>query len=173
MSEFYFLRHGQTDCNLGLVRGHQPLVPLNETGREQISRLKEGVSTPPIELICRSPLPRVVQTTEIFLGDHPAPHHVLDEIEECTWDEWMAMEAIDFQLEKATHPDLIAFIARTGEGLEKVLSFKQPLIVVAHGGVFNAFLHHLGIPWTRNAKNGELFHFKKDQTWQFQSLFIP
>jgi uncharacterized phosphatase len=62
--KIHLLRHGQTDWNLeGRVQG-QKNVPLNQTGKQQITRFSTRVEYP-YSLIVTSPLRRAVQSAEL------------------------------------------------------------------------------------------------------------
>lgn len=63
----YMLRHGETDWNhAGRLQGHTD-IPLNQTGKEQISQAAETMISLGIEidLIYASPLARAYESAEI------------------------------------------------------------------------------------------------------------
>ncbi|MEX0962216.1 MAG: histidine phosphatase family protein [Simkaniaceae bacterium] len=175
MKEFYFVRHGQTDVNTGLLRGDHPHVPLNEIGISQIKRLKENFPDISFRKVCRSPMKRVIQTASILLDEADfSPHDVIEELSECSWNTWVQMEALNFSLkEDHSYRELKEFLSRTERATELLLNNHEPFLVVAHGGIFNALLHHLDIEWTYNVNNGELIHFYQDPDWKIKSLFTP
>jgi probable phosphoglycerate mutase len=174
MKEFYFVRHGQTDVNIGKILGDQPHVPLNETGRTQIQNLKENFPAIDFELVCESPLLRVKQTADILLGaDHPTPRVIIDELRECTWHVWCQMESLKFRFENHSHKELAHFLDQVERAAEVCRSHEKKLLIVAHGGVYNALLHHLEIKWNRHIENGELAHFTRDEQWSVKSLYVP
>lgn len=174
MKEFYFVRHGQTDVNIGLLEGDHPHVPLNAEGRRQIERLRVNFPKIEFEIICRSPLLRVQETTEILFGkEHPAPCHIIDDLQECSWDVWQQMEKCHFSFEDHTFDELQLFLDQVKRGVDVLFGHRKSSLVVAHGGVFNALLHHLDIEWNWHAENGQLIRFVKDDRWQIQSLYVP
>lgn len=65
MKKIYFVRHGQSEGNIGPIR-QSPESPLTETGQKQASLLAERLSHLEFELLVSSPFKRTRQTAEII-----------------------------------------------------------------------------------------------------------
>lgn len=71
MTEFYLLRHGQTNSNIqGTYLGHTD-VPLNENGKQQAADAAEQFKKIALNAIYTSPLIRAVQTAQEVSRYHP------------------------------------------------------------------------------------------------------
>ena len=68
-SQFYFLRHGETDFNARKILHDETDIPLNEFGRIQANQIKHVISGLPVQTICVSPLRRAIETAEIAAAD--------------------------------------------------------------------------------------------------------
>lgn len=63
MPIFLLIRHGENDyVKQGKLAGRLPGVHLNETGRQQATRLAENLSKAPLKAIYSSPLERALET---------------------------------------------------------------------------------------------------------------
>jgi alpha-ribazole phosphatase len=65
MKKIYFVRHGQSEGNVGLIR-QSPNSPLTQTGQKQANLLAERLSHLEFELLVSSPFKRTRQTAEII-----------------------------------------------------------------------------------------------------------
>ena len=70
MKTVYFMRHGQTDWNIGRRLQGQMDVPLNEAGRAQAREAAERFAAAPLrfDLVISSPLDRAVETAVLATG---------------------------------------------------------------------------------------------------------
>lgn len=89
MTTFYFIRHGQadyTEANTKIYQGHGlNLIPLSETGREQIAAAAGDPRLKRAQLILSSPFGRTLHTAAILSGKLG-----LDVRVETDLHEWMA-----------------------------------------------------------------------------------
>ena len=67
----YFVRHGQTDCNLNKIIAGQQDVCLNEHGLEQAKQTALSLRDVEFDACFCSPLMRAKQTCEQILAYHP------------------------------------------------------------------------------------------------------
>ncbi|NJC26366.1 histidine phosphatase family protein [Neolewinella antarctica] len=81
----YVVRHGQTDFNLKkIVQGSGVDSSLNDTGRDQGSRLFEKYREVPFEVVLTSALKRTWETVAGFI-EAGIPHEKHSEINEMSW----------------------------------------------------------------------------------------
>ena len=73
----YFIRHGQTDWNLGRKLQGRTDIPLNENGRAVAELTREGFKDISFDMAFTSPLKRARETAEIILAGRNIP--ILDE----------------------------------------------------------------------------------------------
>ncbi len=72
MKLVYFVRHGQSEANVGAVfQGAES--PLTATGRKQASRIAARVARLPVEVVIVSPLKRAQETAECIKAHTTAP----------------------------------------------------------------------------------------------------
>lgn len=72
MKTIYFVRHGETDGNVGLHR-QTPDTPLNEKGRSQAAFVAKRCAKLPIDMVVSSTMLRTRQTADYILGESPKP----------------------------------------------------------------------------------------------------
>jgi probable phosphoglycerate mutase len=136
--EFYFIRHGQTDHNLldGLEKGDHPFdIPLNATGKQQAITIEPIISRLPIQTICASPMTRVQETKDIIAARLTAPHHIIDELSECSSRLWKEMVRLEMHSTLPAEGEVRIFMERVRKGIDHALSLPGPVLIVAHGGV--------------------------------------
>ncbi|HSW75591.1 MAG TPA: histidine phosphatase family protein [Candidatus Saccharimonadales bacterium] len=82
-TEFYFVRHGQTNMNLKkkIIKQHFD-APLNPEGQQQIEKVTSYIETLPIKTICYSPLLRAQQTKDIINRHMHIPEVAIPELAE-------------------------------------------------------------------------------------------
>lgn len=140
---FYFIRHGQTDWNSRHSAMGVTDIALNENGKRQSLQAIEQLKDLPITTICHSPLKRATETAEILNQSLHCPLVAIEELKEFnlgsyagttigTWfDDWMNDSLI---LPKGE--TFKEFVTRSLLGVNKALSHKGPVLIVAHGGTY-------------------------------------
>lgn len=142
---FYFMRHGETDWNQKhLFMGWQD-IPLNERGLEQAHEAANLLRPEPITYVISSPLLRAHKTAEIVAQALQVPLIAIAELKECHWGKYEGTPINEDLikawlegrcLENGESPEV--FETRVTTGFQKALSFKGPVLIVAHGGVYAA-----------------------------------
>jgi uncharacterized phosphatase len=133
--EFYFVRHGQTDYNiLGCKLDHED-VSLNVTGFQQAQAIESVIGDLPINAICFSPLKRAKETKEVISSRLQADHYEIADLGECSMQVWNDMTACGMREHQTHHPHVKNFMQKALNGINKALSYKGPVLVVAHGGI--------------------------------------
>jgi broad specificity phosphatase PhoE len=167
VSEFYYVRHGQTDFNIKKEKKYWDM-PLNDTGRKQIESLKNIVQKLPVENIFFSPLVRTKETKNIIKKYLNVCEIPLAEIKE--GEEGAYLEIIKLKNNKnyICSKKTTKFIKRIKKGIAKVLDCPKLSLVVGHGAVYAGICYSLDIKtdlW--RIANGELVHFykKPDGSW--------
>lgn len=160
MTEFLFIRHGETDWNRQQRFQGRIDVPLNSTGRLQAERLAERLAPEVVAALYASDLTRAMQTAEPLartwkLGTRPEPglreqgFGILEGLDVPTirlqhaelWARWTERRA-DFALPggesvrdfSARVLDAVARLARVHVG--------ERVAVVTHGGVLDMLWRH-------------------------------
>ncbi len=153
---FYFVRHGQTDANLGnLAAGAGWDIELNENGLSQANALAQSVSIQAcidVKTICVSPMVRARQTAEALSVVLKAPIVCVDELKEWHLGDWEKRAWSD--LPNLYHPETNPpggetqsdFGKRIAAGLAQALSHPGPVLIVAHGGVWHGITRLLSLP---------------------------
>lgn len=163
---FYFLRHGETDYNrAGRMMGVLD-IPLNATGRAQAAAARAAVHAVGLKSIAASPLARAWETAAIVsegLCLPMIPMHELREVDVGVLEgvadptfmhRWHGGEPFE-----RCEP-FVDFCGRIGRGLAGALALDQPVLVVAHGGVFRAIEKLLGFAGTTDVSNCCLARFE-------------
>jgi probable phosphoglycerate mutase len=142
MSEFYFIRHGQTDFNIMKNHDkieHPPHVPLNATGRAQALAIEPVISLLPIKTICCSPYLRAQETKDLIAARLTVSMIDVEDLGECNAQIWRELAA-------ERQSDLTdSFHKRVRNGLEAALAQEGPVLIVAHGGVHWAICSLLNV----------------------------
>ncbi|WP_282610286.1 histidine phosphatase family protein [Pelagibius sp. Alg239-R121] len=142
-TEFYFLRHGETDWNLqGLAQGLKD-VPLNENGRTQAYAARAATASISIGTICSSPLSRALETAKIIQEAAACPIEVIDDLKECSWGDFEGQGKGDWfdswkrgSLQATGVEPYDFFLKRALRGINRALAYPGPVLIVAHGGVY-------------------------------------
>ncbi len=180
---FYFLRHGETEWNRMRRAQGQIDIPLNETGIAQAMRAAEVVRGLGLKRICASPLSRAFETARHSAEAVGLPIEVVENLRECglgadegrdggSW--FMDWRAGSYTPDRAE--TYAGFLTRAIGGVNEALKLAgdEPLLIVAHGGVFWGILHHAGLTAEANAGNGEVMRFEPPRTeapgWMVERL---
>lgn len=163
MTEFLFIRHGETDWNAeGRLQGQKD-IPLNDLGRVQAEEagiaLSELHPHPEDLAWWSSPLARTRETIERArraLGLHPPCYRQDDRLKELTFGRWEGLtwkevRRADPAGARAREADKWAFGPPEGESYADLLARVRPFlaeldresVVVSHGGVARALLVEL------------------------------
>ena len=105
MTEFYFIRHGQTTANvLKMKQGtiNTEMTYLNENGQKQAQNLADHFDIKFADRIIASPLERTKQTTAILNAENNLPVSYDERLLEISYGEWDGHK--NSELRKA-HPD--------------------------------------------------------------------
>lgn len=144
--EFYFVRHGQTDGNLFLLKTYGD-ISLNETGREQARAIEPLIASLPIKTICCSPLKRAKETKEICCARlmDSVHHSEIPDLTECDAEIWKKMTSLGRHAHLSTEEPVYSFMQRVKKGIDQALSQEGPVLIVAHGGVHWAISCLIGV----------------------------
>lgn len=184
-TDWYFLRHGETEYNqLGLFQG-QIDIPLNEAGRQQALEAKEELREIGLvfDEVVSSPLIRAVETAEILSGIPRNRFRMDERILEIGFGDY---EGTSFRDPNSPihqfNDDPASYHPRgNGETFEAVLSRTESflmemkersltvddgkkILIASHGGVIRSFYRTLvGLKlsdfWNLRVGNCDLFHF--------------
>lgn len=181
MSEFYFIRHGQTDWNLrGLMQGATD-IPLNNTGREQARAAQHFIEQAGITRIISSPLSRAFETAQILNEHANLPIDTVDGLAERSFGIYEGRERhhapqIDGRIaDGLPHEEIESYAAvavRANHAIETALTThsNERLLFVAHGGVFSS-LHNHYTGTHKGCDNAVPYHFlKRDAGWTIAGI---
>ncbi len=130
MTQFIFVRHGQTDWNKDdRFRGRAD-IPLNDVGVEQARRVAARLEKIPIAAVYASPLGRTMRTAEIIAEPHGLKIEPREELLDFDYGEWQGklpseVDPIQYALWK-TQPDRVQF--PRGESLSQARARVMMLI---------------------------------------------
>lgn len=177
--KIYFVRHGQTDWNLEQkMQGGESEKELNETGIEQAKQAREKVRNLKYDMIIRSPMKRVEQTTNLINERKDVPIIIEERIRERKLGE-LEGHVVTEEIENNIWDYELNYNIQGGENLhdfeKRILEFIQEIkqkyndktiLVVAHGGVAKLLIANFwGMPESRNlieidVKNCEILEFE-------------
>ncbi|MBK1614401.1 phosphoglycerate kinase [Rubrivivax gelatinosus] len=160
MTEFLFIRHGETDWNRQQrFQGHID-VPLNPTGQAQAERLAARLAAAPADAVYSSDLVRARQTAEPLARAWGRPLQLVPELREQSFG---VLEGLELATIASVQPELWALWAArradyTLPGGESVRDFSARVLVavtrlaadheggrvavVTHGGVLDMLWRH-------------------------------
>lgn len=153
MTEFTFIRHGETDWNRQQRFQGQIDVPLNAAGHSQAARLAARLAASPPDLLFSSDLLRARETAAPLAGAWGMAAAPLPGLREQSFG---VLEGLDVPTIKARHPDLWAqwlvhradFALPGGESLrqfhERVMAAVR-LLAAAHAGRHLTVVTHGGV----------------------------
>lgn len=175
--KFYFLRHGKTDWNdLQLCQGHKD-IPLNPSGREEVSLACSLIKKLPVAAIVTSPLSRAFESAEIIKNAHPLPLTIIDDLKERGWGQKegiSSQEMYRIEMEEEANGEFNPgfgieprnqFKLRIIAGVNQALQFENPLIV-SHGRLFLCLSEIMGLPPVRQIPNATVIEcIPNQETW--------
>lgn len=157
---FYFIRHGQTDWNVGKLVTGRSEVPINETGARQareVSRILKRVE--PNCCIYTSPLVRAQQTAEIVRQEILSQVVIINGLQERGWGNLEGELSSEKNKVANGVESGVEFNARILAALEVILLTNDPMpVLISHGDVFAAMVRQMGLGYLRS-DNCELFFF--------------
>ena len=184
-TQFYFIRHGETDANRNHIFAGSTDVPLNQTGRVQAHAAAQVLKNHHFKTIVSSPLVRAHETARIigeYVGLQPI---IVDELQElCVgvlegqpisnspWsefiDQWKNGNTIE------GFEPYHTFTQRVAAGVNKALMFEGPVLVVAHGAVgsilLNEILGHGHVIIDNATPHSVEPHDEHETAWRFVRL---
>ncbi len=195
-TEFFFVRHGETDTNrTGILQGQHD-CPLNANGFAQAEALAEYLREFEFDVIYASDLRRTSQTAEkiAFCGHENTPFFLTAELREMDCGD---LEGKHWTELKEKHSDKVnvfyreidtefpngeskkAFQKRISDFLEKTLEKHrgQKILLVSHGGVQQRIFFHIAgainennlLPLAGNASLSSFLYSDNQQAWQLTS----
>jgi len=165
--EFYYVRHGQTEDNLGPPQTTRSDISLNATG---ISQARSLCPLPmQFATICCSPMKRTRETAELIAPS--VPYMIVEDLKECSV--WREMTPLGAQAPMLGSASVLQFLERVKRGLNQALSHPGPVLIVSHAGVHWAACCWMAIEnydWV--ADNCQLAHFFLDEkgNWRARRL---
>lgn len=152
MTHFVLVRHGQTQWNVaGRIQGHTD-IPLNEVGREQVSKQRIPDTYYDARWVC-SPLVRAVETARLMGCADPRVEPVLKEM---NWGDWEGRtlkelkekygaglkanegRGLDFRPDSGESPRDVQ--KRVTQWMRSISVDPVPVVAVTHKGVIRAIL---------------------------------
>jgi probable phosphoglycerate mutase len=145
--EFYFLRHGQTECNARQIFQAAD-EPLSALGLQQAARAAELLAKVPIRSIVCSDVQRALTTAQVVAAPHGIAPLLLQELRERHFGALIGTSSahIDWAGEPEGGETLLQFVTRKRAGLALALAQPAPVLVVAHGGSLFVLAALLGVP---------------------------
>jgi len=147
--QFYFLRHGQTECNARRIFQSEH-EPLNANGIAQAERAAELLANEPIATIVCSNMQRAHHTACTVAARHaidPIPHIGL---RERNFGDLIGSSSADIDWDCAPQAGetLDEFAHRVHAGFHEALKQSGPVLMVAHGGVLYVLASVLNVAVT-------------------------
>lgn len=146
---FYFLRHGQTNCNARRVF-QAPDEPLSDLGLTQVARAAQLLAHEHLRSIVCSDMRRALDTAITVAA--AAGHGITPEVElglrERNFSALIGTSSINIDWAGAPPggETLEPFITRTRTAVQAALAKPAPVLMVAHGGTLYALAALLGVP---------------------------
>lgn len=171
-NEFYFVRHGQTDHNIGIVADSLDL-PLNSYGRQQSINILPCISSLPVKSVCFSPLLRAKETKNIIVAQLQATEYEIADLTECSFEDWKKMPILKEKGFEDAPISIQLFIQQVKNGMEKSLSQAGPVLIVAHGGIYYALCYLLQVAsdsWMIDNCEPVKFYLDTDDQWKIKKL---
>lgn len=171
---FYFLRHGQTDGNIGLIfqSGEQPL---NARGLQQAETAAALLADVPLASIVSSSMPRALVTARAAGKRHGIEPSLSDQLRERHFGVWIGTPSsvVDWSAHPEGGESPEQFVDRTRAGFVSALKHKAPVLVVAHGGTLHVLVALLSLTSDLSVfSNAQPLRFDRaaDGSWAVHSL---
>jgi broad specificity phosphatase PhoE len=170
---FYFLRHGQTECNARQI--FQAVdEPLSALGLQQAARAAEMLRSEPIRSIVCSNVKRAFDTAHTVAAGHGIAPLVLQGLRERNFGALIGTSSaqIDWACEPEGGETLPQFVTRKRAAIAEALAHPAPVLVVAHGGSLYVLAALLGVAIDmRVLGNAQPLRFERSgPTWGVKSL---
>ncbi|MDM0068098.1 histidine phosphatase family protein [Variovorax sp. J31P207] len=170
---FYFLRHGQTECNARRIFQAAD-EPLSALGLQQAARAAELLAGEPIRSIVSSNVHRALTTAQAVSAPHGIAPWVHEGLRERHFGELIGTSSanIDWACAPAGGETLPEFVARKRVALDQALAQPAPVLIVAHGGSLYVLAALLGVPVDMGLLgNAQPLRFERDGAgWRVKSL---
>jgi len=176
-TEFYFVRHGQTDQNAGgITKMMFRDAPLNAVGQQQVVALRSFIETLPIKKICCGPLLRTRQTTNAINKNLKLPVVTISDFREGSYRNWLEIRSVKNKQNVKISTSLRYFLGRVCKGLTQALQQQTPgpVLIVAHSGVYRALCRILDVNLDSLViGNCTVVHFYKNNqgSWAAEHIF--
>lgn len=172
-SSFYFLRHGQTQCN-SLRVFQQVDEPLNAIGLEQAGQAALVLADEKFTRVVCSDLVRTLQTAQAVCLLHGLEPQTSAALRERHFGDLIGTSSADIDWAE-TPPggeSLTDFVARSIQGLTAALNTHDATLIVAHGGTLHVLMAALQIVCDAQVfANATPLKFEKHATgWHVCSL---
>jgi broad specificity phosphatase PhoE len=170
---FYFLRHGQTECNARRI--FQAIdEPLSALGLQQAARAAELLAGEPIRTIVTSNVHRALTTAHTVSATHGIEPLVLDGLRERNFGALIGTSSadIDWACEPEGGEALAEFVHRKRTALEHALAHPSPVLIVAHGGSLYVLAALLAVPIDMSVLgNAQPLRFERSgSAWRVKAL---
>jgi broad specificity phosphatase PhoE len=182
-TRFFFLHHGETEWDRDGKLAGRINAPLNGRGLAQARRAGEILRAVGIRTICTSPQDRALMTAEIVAAHIHAPIVTIEGLKDCCFGrqdgesagDWFTEWRLGVTPEGAESMD--RFRRRGIAAMNTALENAGPVLVVAHPGIYAAFLEAAGMAETTNwltehaAEAKPIFHQPMRATrWHAETL---
>lgn len=149
---FWFLRHGETDWNAQALSQGRTDIPLNQVGIAQAQRAARTLAPLGIASIVASPLGRALHTAEIAAAAIGVKVDTDPDLQEVNfgaqeglpmgdwYDDWIAGTYTPEGGET-----FVELRDRAAAAVNRALTRKGPVLVVAHGALFRALRQAMGL----------------------------
>lgn len=149
---FWFLRHGETDWNAATLAQGSTDVPLNATGLAQARRAAAVLAGRGVASLVASPLARARVTAEVVAAVLGLPVSLDADLREANFGaeegrpmtDWFGRWIAGEETPAGAEP-FLALRQRAVAAINRALALRQPVLVVAHGGLFRALRAEMGL----------------------------
>ncbi len=167
---FYLIRHGETEANAShITAGGELDTPLTRAGQQQARNIAQVIHQLEIKAskIIHSPMSRAKDTADLINDALKLAMHKVDDFREHIVGEWEGKpwEEVRPHLEANVRPvggeNKDDFGRRVKQVLTNTLeTHNDPVMIVAHGGIFYSILHLYEQPFDHNIQNCHLHYFE-------------